>query len=333
MGAMANSTFGFVWFARTTGVSLAAVMIAWGCGGTGNSNATGGASGRGGSGSGATGGSSTGGSSASGGSSTGGASSSTGGSGGSIITTGGTGMGGTATEAGAPNGGAGNELCETCTCANGLDDDDDGFVDGFDPECTGPLDDDEGSFATGIPGDNVDPKWQDCFFDGNSGAGDDGCRYHTDCITGDKPQDDPACEVAQACIDFCVRRTTNGCDCFGCCSVTTADGVIDVYTAATCSIDKIDDETACPRCVKSTLCNNDCGECELCPGKTEADLPDSCTMDPPDGGTPEDGGTPTDGGDPPVYVCESGQQVCSPETPCPANYYCSLGCCVDVSVR
>jgi hypothetical protein len=331
---MANSTFGFVWFARTTGVSFAAVAIAWGCGGTNGSDATGGASGKAGAGatggtaSGGKGGSSSGGSSGKGGTSSGG--SSTGGS-----STGGSSTGGTDVGAGAPNGGGGNVLCESCTCSNGMDDDGDGLVDGFDPECTGALDDDEGSFATGIPGDNVDPKWQDCFFDGNSGAGEDGCRYHTDCITGDKPQDDPDCEVAQACIDFCVRRTTNGCDCFGCCTIQTADGAVDVFTAATCSIEKIDDENACPRCVKSTLCNNDCGECELCPGKTVDDLPESCgTTDPPDGGTPEDGGTPpTDGGDPPVYECNSGQQVCSPEIDCPPNYYCSLGCCVDGSVR
>jgi hypothetical protein len=332
---MANSTFGFTWFARTTGVSFVAVAIAWGCGGTSGSDATGGASGRGGSDSGATGGKSSGGSSGKGGTSTGGTSS--GGSSTGGTSSGGSSTGGTDVGAGAPNGGSGggNTLCETCTCANGLDDDDDGFIDGFDPECTGSLDDDEGSFATGIPGDNVDPKWQDCFFDGNSGAGDDGCRYHTDCLTGDKPQDDPDCEVAQACIDFCVRRTTNGCDCFGCCTITTPDGPVDIFTTASCSIDQIDDEDACPRCVKSTLCENDCGECELCPGKTVDDLPESCgTDDPPDGGTPEDGGMPpTDAGDPPVYECNSGQQVCSLEIPCPPNYYCSLGCCVDGSVR
>ena len=36
-----------------------------------------------------------------------------------------------------------------------------------------PLDNDESSFATGIPGDNMDACKQDCFFDGNSGMGDD----------------------------------------------------------------------------------------------------------------------------------------------------------------
>lgn len=57
----------------------------------------------------------------------------------------------------------------------------------------GANDDDEGSFGTGISGDNRDPKWQDCFFDGNSGAGDDRCRYHTECLTGARDADDPSC--------------------------------------------------------------------------------------------------------------------------------------------
>jgi hypothetical protein len=69
-----------------------------------------------------------------------------------------------------------------CQCNNGQDDDGDGTIDGADVECTGALDDDERTFATGIPGDNKDPKWQDCFFDGNSGAGNDGCNQHTCCL-------------------------------------------------------------------------------------------------------------------------------------------------------
>src|SRR3954469_15231541 len=67
-------------------------------------------------------------------------------------------------------------------CANCVDDDGDGKIDGFDPECTGPADNDEASFKTGIPGDNIDAPSQDCFFDGNSGSGDDGCNEHTCCL-------------------------------------------------------------------------------------------------------------------------------------------------------
>jgi len=204
------------------------------------------------------------------------------------------------------------ELCGgTCQCGNGVDDDGDGQVDGFDTECTGIADDDEGTFATGIPGDNQDPKWQDCFFDGNSGAGDDGCRYHSDCLTGDLPADDPDCSVTQSCIDFCVERTPNGCDCFGCCTFETEDGPLSVQIGITCDYENIDDQAACPRCEPSTECGNECGECELCPGKET--LPDTCEEE--------------------VPTCDDGRQACDAETPCPANYWCTQGCCIVQSVE
>ena len=66
-------------------------------------------------------------------------------------------------------------------CSDGLDNDGDGKIDLADPECVSPLDNDESSFATGIPGDNKDACKQDCFFDGNSGMGDDGCEWQLKC--------------------------------------------------------------------------------------------------------------------------------------------------------
>jgi len=56
-------------------------------------------------------------------------------------------------------------------CSDGIDNGMDGKTDYDDPECVGPWDNDESSFATGIPGDNKDACKQDCFFDGNYGAG------------------------------------------------------------------------------------------------------------------------------------------------------------------
>jgi hypothetical protein len=212
---------------------------------------------------------------------------------------------------------------ECCACDDGEDNDGDGFIDGLDGECTGGFDDDEDSYATGIPGDNVD-FCQDCFFDGNSGQGDDDCAYHEDCLsTGSPPGmgggDCFSCEVSDTCREFCGARTPNGCDCFGCCTVERDDGsTVDIFLADTCDLENLDDEEACPRCFKSEDCYNDCGECELCLGKTIEDLPESCYDDP-------DGGTPT-------YTCDNGEQVCDEATPCPTGYYCQTGCCLPTII-
>jgi hypothetical protein len=221
---------------------------------------------------------------------------------------------------------------EDTQCNNCEDDDGDGLTDGDDPECTGALDNDEGSFATGIPGDNKDTKWQDCFFDGNSGAGDDGCRFHTCCLLGatggaDCPVDqnfkpNKNCpEQTQECIDFCAPLTPPGCDCFGCCTICDpeTDDCRDVLTnpavAPDCSLENILDEEACPSCEKNEecggeSCDDDPTDCILCPGQTEEDLPDSCDN---------------------MNECPGGGQACEPAVDdCPAGEYCSNSCCVSI---
>ncbi len=228
---------------------------------------------------------------------------------------------------------AGTLLCgeALCQCNNGLDDDGDGTIDGFDVECTGGIDDDEETFATGIPGDNRDPKWQDCFFDGNSGHGDDRCRYPTECLTGELAQDDPACAITQSCLDNCFPRTPNGCDCFGCCAVQLpGGGEVHVTLGDSCSLAKIGDEEACPVCVPSDACNNECGECELCPGKTAADLPASCTPTDPPVEEPEDPNPNPDPEPDPEPTCDGGRTVCTELADCPMGEFCSLGCCLTV---
>ena len=247
-------------------------------------------------------------------------------------------VGGSASNGASSSGGV--PATGTTACSNGEDDDGDGSIDGFDPECTGAGDDDEGSYATGIPGDNRDPKWQDCFFDGNSGAGDDHCRYATGCLTGELDPSDKDCSLTDACIEFCAPLAPNGCDCFGCCSVQTADGdTVDVMTASSCSLDKIDDADACPRCEKSDACGNTCGRCELCPGKNLADLPEDCgagSGGAGSGGSSSTGGSTSSGGSSssggtggPGYTCDDGEQVCGLDLPgCPIGHYCSLGCCL-----
>lgn len=193
-----------------------------------------------------------------------------------------------------------------CQCNDGIDNNGDGLVDGFDPYCIAPWDNDESSFETGIPGDNKDPFWQDCFFDGNSGAGDDKCRYHTECITGERDGSDSACTVSDACIDFCGKLTPNGCDCFGCCEVTTGGDTLYVYIGAECSLDDLE---SCTTCTPSTQCKNTCGECELCPGKSLEDLPEHCGE---------------------THSCDGGEIVCTTNADCGGSAYCQSGCCLPI---
>jgi hypothetical protein len=215
-------------------------------------------------------------------------------------------------------------------CNNCLDDDGDGAVDGFDPECTGPLDRDEGSFATGIPGDNVDEKKQDCFFDGNSGA-DFGQQISTCCLLpdGECPASSGGggdgvgafdratdCAYSQDAIDYCAPLTPPGCDCFGCCTVCVEAGCFDILANPAVSPD-CSQETAgtaaCPVCQKVAACdggacNADPDDCVLCPGESPTDLPGTCNG---------------------ANACPGGAQTACPSgTECDSASYCQAGCCV-----
>jgi len=216
---------------------------------------------------------------------------------------------------------AGNTQCTNC-----VDDDGDGRVDGSDPECTGAIDDDESSFASGIAGDNKDDKWQDCFFDGNSGAGDDGCMYHTCCLLGtgpgtDCPVDpnfDPVTDCpaqTPGCQSLCQPITPPGCDCFGCCTLCDAAGCADVLiqpaVAPNCSYETLHDPSVCPSCVKAPDCGGgDCGGCVLCPGQDPATRPPGCT---------------------PSDQCPAGETPCTSSAECSGGEYCSSSeCCIAV---
>lgn len=204
-------------------------------------------------------------------------------------------------------------------CSDCVDNDGDGRADWLDPECAGPLDNDEKTFGTGIPGDNVDACKQDCFFDGNSGQGDDKCEWNLKCdpkITTGACTYDPAfknCPPTQSddCVKNCQKLVPNGCDCFGCCDVRTASGAnVSVRLNSTCSIADIDDPVKCPPCTVQATCANPCDTCELCVGKTT--LPPECS---------------TGGG--PGQTCSQGQ-VCNATTPCPDGTFCLTGCCTAI---
>jgi hypothetical protein len=231
---------------------------------------------------------------------------------------------------GGNNGDGGTAACTAAgpQCNNCIDDDGDGRIDGADVECTGALDNDESSFATGIPGDNIDTVHQDCFFDGNSGSGNDGCNIHVCCLLGapDRAscpfganQYNPAeCNTpeTQACIDLCAPLAPPGCDCFGCCTICdpASNQCFDILTnpavAPNCDETTISDPVACPRCVQRTDCGNPCdpAHCILCPGQSPDDLPADCNN---------------------MNLCATGQAVCNATTPCAAGTYCSNGCCID----
>jgi len=211
-------------------------------------------------------------------------------------------------------------------CSDGIDNDMDGKTDYNDPECVGPLDNDESTYATGIPGDNIDACKQDCFFDGNSGMGDDGCLWQLKCdpmtTNASCPYDQAYAEShtsecslsssqSQKCIDACQKLVPNGCDCFGCCAVPGAPTPIRL--ANTCTAKDFGDPAKCPPCTQVTQCMTPCGHCDYCIGKET--LPADCATD---------GGTP--------YTCPGGLPACGgmygiDPTMCPTDTGCITGCC------
>lgn len=210
---------------------------------------------------------------------------------------------------------------QACACDNGVDDDNDGLSDGFDPECTGASDNDEGSFATGTP-QPIGPC-RDCFFDNDTASDNDQCAVHVACIDeGAAPPVEglacAECGVSKKCKDNCRPLTPNGCDCFGCCTIDIqGQPKVNIRLQDSCALDVLDDEVACPRCVPNDACRNPCGRCELCPGRTEADLPADCA-DKPMG---------------PKHQCEDREAVCDDTTPCAGDYYCLQGCCLPIVVE
>lgn len=202
-----------------------------------------------------------------------------------------------------------------CQCADGKDNDGDDASDGFDPECLYSLDNDESSFATDLhDSEGLKRGCQDCFFDRDSKY-DEGCRRSTMC-EGDNAAGmgcgGNKCMPGEACVKNCARLTPNGCDCFGCCQVGNLYPEIpglSVLLVESCKADPklLKDPKACPRCKLSESCQNPCGECELCLGKTLADLPSYCVSP----------------------VCDETRDSCSWDKLCPgAGYYCYLGCCL-----
>jgi hypothetical protein len=336
-----------------------------GTAGSGASGSNGGAGGTGGASSGSNG--STGGASSSGNGGAGGASSggaggaSSGGNGGAGVSSGNGGAGGAATSSGSSSGAGGLDggtieivkcVNQTYQCGDAIDNDGDGLADWMDPDCLGPCDNTENSYYTNIPGGDGPGCIVDCYWDSNSGAGNDECYWNHQCDPNEQtppghPEPSAACpynpnakypganltcaemeaQQGKVCLDFCLNITPNGCDCFGCCELPAGSGkyvwlgsMDEASKMGSCTIDGIDDPTKCEPCKPVPSCLNGCGKCELCIGKPN--LPPECFGD---GGVDLDAGVPAQ--------CPAGAQPCGlpGQEPCGPGYYCITGCCKSLT--
>lgn len=246
---------------------------------------------------------------------------------------------------------------QTYQCGDTIDNDGDGLIDWQDPECLGPCDNSEQGLGVSIPGGAGPDCTVECFWDSNSGAGNDECywnhkcdplsvdpNYYPEWWAGQKCKYDPSAKTpgtaascddltvkqSDQCENFCAPLTPNGCDCFGCCVIYKEGveygplwlGTEDGNGNFACDLEHIDDPKRCAPCTQvKGACYNGCGKCELCIGKDT--LPPECFPPPP-----TDGGTPP----PPPEQCEAGVQPCGlpGQDPCAIGYYCTTGCCVKI---
>lgn len=231
-------------------------------------------------------------------------------------------------------------------CGDCVDNDGDGRIDMRDPDCLGPCHNAEDTFFGSIPGQNRAPCTQDCYFDGDSGFGNDGCVWSHVCdplsVAPDYPPEGPECaydpqaqlphqgqpatcesapDQSDACNEFCGALVPNGCDCFGCCEIPGAPtpvwlGSVDEQ-GNTCDRGSLADPSRCRPCTQVQSCLNSCESCELCVGKTT--LPPECEA--PPGSAPPGCAVPD---------CRSDQQPCGTDctAPCPAGQTCITGCCI-----
>lgn len=245
--------------------------------------------------------------------------------------------GGTSGEVGAGGSSGGEAPCaqtlcrgKLYQCGNCKDDDADGAGDALDVDCLGPCDDDESGLSTGLTAVTGAPCRHDCYFDGDSGQGNDKCEWSHACdplsVAPDyPPSGDSRCafaaeatpsgvdcaarqdQQAESCLDVCLPLVPNGCDCFGCCELPGRSGNF-YFVAGTgdegCDLDSLGDLSRCPPCTRVDSCFNRCEECESCVGAAPAA---SC-------------GAPG--------ACPAGSRACDAEAPCDFGDYCVTGCCV-----
>jgi hypothetical protein len=244
-------------------------------------------------------------------------------------------------------------------CGDCMDNDGDGRIDADDPDCLGPCDNSEDSLSPKIPGGNNAPCKADCFFDQDTGSGNDQCYWDHACDPhevapnfdpeGPQCRYDPGTKVggglncttanqrqSDQCLSFCGPLTPNGCDCFGCCDIPDPKmpnkthrvwlGSRDQSGVPSCSIADVADPKKCRPCQKVAACDKPCERCKLCIGKDT--IPPDCFHGGGGGMDGGMGGGPDGGGGAP-WTCSNGAPPCGlPGLSCPALWYCVTGCCV-----
>jgi hypothetical protein len=215
-------------------------------------------------------------------------------------------LGGLGAEGGVPGESGGAAPCQkvecrgkTYECGNCQDDDEDGLIDALDPDCLGPCDDDEAGLSTGLSPSQSAACRQDCYFDGDSGVGNDMCDWNHRCdplsVAPDYPPSGEArCEYdpqassmnldcegmlaqqPQPCLDNCLPLVPNGCDCFGCCELPDGKAHFIGHGRGDmgCQLDALDDETTCPLCTIVESCFNPCQA--ACTSDAVCELRDYC---------------------------------------------------------
>ena len=216
-------------------------------------------------------------------------------------------------------------------CGDCQDNDGDEQIDSLDSECLGPCDNDESALSTGVVGPEGSACRQDCYFDGDNGAGNDKCEWSLACdprsVAPDyPPSGEERCaymgggvamgldcdalfnEQPPACREACEPLVPNGCDCFGCCELPGRSGDFRFIALSGlgngCTLETVDDAATCPPCTPVPSCMNECSECEVCVGRP---APVGCD---------------------PQSACPVGQAACTTNAACDFQEYCVTGCCV-----
>jgi len=247
-------------------------------------------------------------------------------------------------------------------CGDLMDNDGDGLMDYQDPDCLGPCDNTEDSFYGGIPGQSGPACLVECYFDQDSGSGNDDCHWNHQCDPHEEapdyypePENGAQCAYdsnantpgtgsscdelyltqSQACYDYCGPLTPNGCDCFGCCELPAGGGNYvwlgseDAAGNGSCTLADMADPTKCHPCLPVAACLNDCGPCEVCIGKPAPDPGCDPGGGSGGGGAGSGGSGAGSGGGGTGAQCPDGNEACGlPGQPlCPDGYYCITGCC------